>query len=109
MPPSPLRLLQIARAALDPFGAVANTEIRQQSGCSAQCREMVKWRRPAPCGGAEIPSDLREMAKNRDEFTPATKRKIERQARGHCSNPTCRRLTHAASSDGQGELGIGEA
>lgn len=49
------------------------------------------------------------MAKNRDDFTPATARKIERQARGHCSNPLCRRLTRAASSDGQSELNIGIA
>jgi hypothetical protein len=46
---------------------------------------------------------------NRDEFTPATKRAIERQARGHCSNPTCRRLTHSATSDGGGEINIGVA
>ena len=38
-----------------------------------------------------------------------TKRAIERQARGHCSNPACRRLTRGASSDGQGEISIGEA
>lgn len=49
------------------------------------------------------------MAKNRDEFSPATKRAIERQARGHCSNPACRRLTHAATSDGTGEISIGQA
>ena len=51
------------------------------------------------------------MAKNnnRDDFTPATRRRIERQARGHCSNPGCRRLTNAASSHGQGEINIGEA
>ena len=51
------------------------------------------------------------MAKNnnRDNFTPATRRRIERQARGHCSNPGCRRLTNAASSHGQGEINIGEA
>lgn len=48
-------------------------------------------------------------SKNRDEFSPATKRAIERQARGHCSNPTCRRLTHAATSDGAGEINIGQA
>jgi len=48
------------------------------------------------------------MAKNRDDFTPATKRAIERQARGHCSNPACRRLTHAATSDGAGEINIGQ-
>lgn len=47
--------------------------------------------------------------KNRDDFTPATKRAIERQARGHCSNPACRRLTHAATSDGAGEINIGQA
>ena len=51
------------------------------------------------------------MAKNnnRDNFTPATRKRIERQARGHCSNPRCRRLTNAASSHGQGEINIGEA
>lgn len=51
------------------------------------------------------------MAKNtnRDEFTPATKRAIERQARGHCSNPMCRRLTSGATSDGNSEINIGEA
>ncbi|MEL6752102.1 MAG: hypothetical protein AAFO70_08490, partial [Pseudomonadota bacterium] len=48
-------------------------------------------------------------SKNRDEFSPATKRAIERQARGHCSNPACRRLTHAATSDGAGEINIGQA
>ncbi|MER8683416.1 hypothetical protein [Mesorhizobium sp. M1405] len=47
--------------------------------------------------------------KNRDEFSPATKRAIERQARGHCSNPACRRLTHAATSDGADEINIGQA
>lgn len=49
------------------------------------------------------------MVKNRDEFSPATKRAIERQARGHCSNPACRRLTHAATSDGAAEISIGQA
>ncbi len=51
------------------------------------------------------------MAKNlnRDEFTRATKRALERQARGHCANPNCRRLTNGATSDGIGEINIGEA
>src|SRR5438270_12323106 len=51
------------------------------------------------------------MAKhaNRDEFSPPTRRKIERQARGHCSNPDCRRLTHGASPGGEGEVRIGVA
>lgn len=47
--------------------------------------------------------------KNRDDFTPATRRAIERQARGHCSNPMCRRLTSGATSDGKGEINIGVA
>ena len=47
--------------------------------------------------------------KNRDDFTSPTKRKIERQALSHCSNPNCRRVTHAASSDRQGEIRIGIA
>jgi len=46
---------------------------------------------------------------NRDEFTPATKKLIERQARGHCSNPMCRRLTGAPASDGSSEINIGQA
>jgi hypothetical protein len=46
---------------------------------------------------------------NRDDFTRATKRAIERQARGHCSNPACRRLTHGATSDGTEEMNIGVA
>ncbi|OWV86877.1 hypothetical protein [Rhizobium sp. R693] len=46
---------------------------------------------------------------NRDDFTKATKRTIERQARNHCSNPACRRLTRGAKSDGVGEINIGEA
>lgn len=46
---------------------------------------------------------------NRDEFTPATKRAIERQAFSHCSNPACRRLTRANTSDGTGEINIGQA
>jgi len=46
---------------------------------------------------------------NRDEFSPATKRAIEKQARGHCSNPACRRLTRGATSDGAGEISIGVA
>lgn len=47
--------------------------------------------------------------KNRDEFSPATKRAIERQGHGHCSNPMCRRLTSGATSDAKGEIRIGEA
>jgi hypothetical protein len=46
---------------------------------------------------------------NRDEFSRPTKRAIERQARSHCSNPACRRLTNAATSDGAGEINIGVA
>ncbi len=46
---------------------------------------------------------------NRDEFTPATKKALERQARGHCSNPECRDLTSAATSDGTDEIRVGVA
>lgn len=51
------------------------------------------------------------MAKNRnrDEFTPATKRLLERQAGCHCSNPTCRHLTSGATSDGKSLIRVGEA
>jgi hypothetical protein len=46
---------------------------------------------------------------NRDDFSPATRRAIERQARSHCSNPACRRLTSGASVDGTAEINIGQA
>jgi hypothetical protein len=46
---------------------------------------------------------------NRDEFSRPTKRAIERQARSHCSNPACRRLTSGATSDGAAEINIGVA
>jgi hypothetical protein len=51
------------------------------------------------------------MAKssNREEFSRPTKRAIERQARSHCSNPACRRLTNSATSDRAGEINIGVA
>lgn len=44
---------------------------------------------------------------NRDDFLESTRKRLERQARGHCSNPGCRKLTSAASSDGQSEIRIG--
>ena len=51
------------------------------------------------------------MAKNsnRDEFSAPTKRLLEKQSGNHCSNPSCRRVTSAASSDGQTVMSIGEA
>lgn len=50
------------------------------------------------------------MAKNnRDEFTEKTKRQIEKRAGGHCSDPSCRRLTIGANSDGTGEINLGTA
>ena len=51
------------------------------------------------------------MAKsnNRDDFSQPTRKVLERQARGHCSNPKCRRLTSGATSDGKDEIRIGVA
>ena len=51
------------------------------------------------------------MAKttNRDEFSAPTKRLLEKQSGNHCSNPACRRVTSAASSDGKTVISIGEA
>lgn len=46
---------------------------------------------------------------NRDEFLASTKRLLEKQAGHHCSNPSCRKLTSAASSDGKTTICIGEA
>lgn len=47
--------------------------------------------------------------KNRDEFSPATKLKIAKQACWHCSFPTCRKSTVGATSDGEDVINIGTA
>jgi hypothetical protein len=51
------------------------------------------------------------MAKNhnRDDFSQATKNRLAKQARYHCSNPSCRALTSAPTSDGRKEMNIGVA
>lgn len=51
------------------------------------------------------------MAKNgnRDDFSRATRSRLARQARYHCSNPSCRHLTSAPTSDGAKDVDIGVA
>ena len=51
------------------------------------------------------------MAKNgnRDDFSQATKNRLAKQARYHCSNPSCRHLTYAPTSNGAKEINIGVA
>lgn len=51
------------------------------------------------------------MAKynNRDDFSHATKNRLAKQARYHCCNPSCRKLTSAPTSDGAKEVNIGVA
>ncbi len=51
------------------------------------------------------------MAKNsnRDDFSQATKNRLAKLARYHCSNPSCRCLTSAPTSDGEKEVNIGVA
>lgn len=46
---------------------------------------------------------------NRDDFSQATKSRLAKQARYHCSNPSCRHLTSAPTSDGAKEVNIGVA
>src|SRR3546814_12372679 len=46
---------------------------------------------------------------NRDDFSQATKNRLAKQARYHCSNPSCRKLTSATTSDGSKEMNIGVA
>lgn len=46
---------------------------------------------------------------NRDDFTQASKNRLAKQARYHCSNPSCRKLTSAPTSDGSKEMNIGVA
>ncbi len=45
----------------------------------------------------------------RDEFTPKTKLRIAKRAGWLCSDPECRRPTVGATSDGAGEIMVGEA
>ena len=51
------------------------------------------------------------MAKNdnRDDFSKATTTRLAKRARYHCSNPSCRKLTSAPTSDGAKDLNIGVA
>lgn len=51
------------------------------------------------------------MAKsnNRDDFSQATKNRLAKHARYHCSNPSCRKLTSAPTSDGEKDMNIGVA
>ncbi|MDX0414195.1 hypothetical protein CN184_11525 [Sinorhizobium medicae] len=46
---------------------------------------------------------------NRDDFSQATRNRLAKQARYHCSNPSCRKLTSAPTSDGVKEVNIGVA
>ncbi len=46
---------------------------------------------------------------NRDEFTQKTKLQIAKRAGWLCSDPDCKRLTVGATSDGDGEIMLGEA
>ena len=51
------------------------------------------------------------MAKNdnRDDFSQATKNRLAKRAGYLCSNPSCRHLTSAPTSDGEKEVNIGVA
>lgn len=50
------------------------------------------------------------MAKtNRDEFTEKTRQQIGKRAGWLCSDPSCRRPTVGANSDGDGEISVGTA
>lgn len=48
-------------------------------------------------------------SKNRDDFSQATVRRLAKNARYHCSNPSCRKLTSAPTSDGKNDVNIGVA
>lgn len=50
-----------------------------------------------------------QMAKNRDDFTESTKRKIGRRAGWLCSFPGCRASTEGATSDDNGHMSVGTA
>lgn len=46
---------------------------------------------------------------NRDDFSAATKNRLAKQARFHCTNPSCRHLTSAPASVGAKDVNIGVA
>lgn len=48
-------------------------------------------------------------SKNRDDFTEKTKLQIAKRAGWLCSDPSCRRHTIGANSDGDGEINLGTA
>ena len=47
--------------------------------------------------------------RNRDDFALATKNQLAKNARYHCNNPSCRKLTSAPTSDGEKDVNIGVA
>lgn len=47
--------------------------------------------------------------KNRDEFREKTKQQTAKRAGYLCSDPSCRRATYGATSDGNSEMNFGEA
>ena len=49
------------------------------------------------------------MAKNRDDFTEGTRRKIGQRAGWLCSFPGCRAFTEGATSDENGRMSVGTA
>ena len=49
------------------------------------------------------------MAKNRDDFTACTRRKIGQRAGWLCSFPGCRVFTEGATSDESGRMSVGTA
>lgn len=48
-------------------------------------------------------------SKNRDDFTERTKLQLAKRAGWLCSDPSCRRETIGANSDGDGEINLGIA
>jgi hypothetical protein len=50
-----------------------------------------------------------QVAKNRDDFTEGTKRKIGQRAGWLCSFPGCRAFTEGATSDDNGRMSVGTA
>ena len=59
-------------------------------------------------GNSEQPAPMAKTS-NRDNFTPKTKLQIAKRAGWLCSDPDCRRPTVGATSDGNGEIMLGEA
>ncbi|MEO9779150.1 hypothetical protein [Sedimentitalea sp.] len=73
-----------------------------------QSQSRKAWRAQPRLSNSEQPT-LMARNSNRDNFTPKTKLQIAKRSGWICSDPECMRPTVGATSDGDGEIMLGEA